>query len=164
MRPQNPFIMSHKNELKSTNQIAEIKVSYNPKLGSERTKITTSQDAQSVLISFWDKNVLEYKEEFVAIYLNRANHVLGIYKHSSGTEAACLVSVKQLLAIGLKCNASGFIVAHNHPSTNLRPSNQDIELTKKISEAAKVCELRLYDHIIIGSEESYYSFADEGLL
>ena len=157
--------MNHSNEVYKLNQIAEIQVSYKPIYKvDQRTKINTSQDANQLLRKVWNWDTVSFQEEFVAIYLNRANHVLGVYKHSSGTESACIVSVKQLLAVGLKSNASSFVIAHNHPSSNLKPSNQDIELTKKIKAAADVCELKLLDHLIIRSEDGYYSFADEGLL
>jgi len=146
-------------------KIAEIKVSYEPTYKvDQRTKITTSQDADDLLRKVWNWDAINFNEEFVAIYLNRANQVLGVYKHSSGTESACLVSIKQLLAVGLKSNASSFIIAHNHPSSNIKPSSQDVELTKKVKAASDVCELKLLDHLIIRSETGYYSFADEGLI
>ena len=153
------------NQVLTLNQIAEIQVTYKPIYKYDnRTKITTSQDANTLLREVWNLDAINFNEEFVAIYLNRANQVLGVYKHSSGTESACLVSVKQLLAVGLKSNASSFIIAHNHPSSNLKPSSQDIELTKKIKAASDICELKLLDHLIIRSEDGYYSFADEGLI
>ena len=161
----NTNFMNHSNEVYKLNQISEIQVTYKPIYKfDQRTKITTSHDADTLLRKVWNWDTINFNEEFVAIYLNRANQVLGVYKHSSGTESACLVSVKQLLAVGLKSNASSFIIAHNHPSSNLKPSNQDIELTKKIKAASDVCELKLLDHLIIRSEDGYYSFADEGLL
>lgn len=157
--------MNQQSEVYRLNQIAEIKVMYDPLLKmDQRTKITTSHDANQLLRSIWNWDTMNFNEEFVAIYLNRANHVLGVYKHSSGTESACIVSVKQLLAVGFKSNASSFIIAHNHPSSNLKPSQQDLELTKKIKAASDVCELKLLDHLIIRSEDGYYSFADEGEL
>jgi len=131
---------------------------------NEKKKIQSSKDADQLLRSIWIWDAINFNEEFVAVYLNRSNQVLGVYKHTSGTEAACIVSVKQLLAVGLKANASSFIIAHNHPSSNLKPSNQDINLTKKIKSASELVELKLLDHLIIRSEDGFYSFADEGLL
>ena len=146
-------------------KISEIQITYNPiHKYDQRSKITTSHDANEILRKVWNWDTINFHEEFVAIYLNRANQVLGVYKHSSGTESACLVSIKQLVAVGLKTNASSFIIAHNHPSSNLKPSKQDIDLTNKIKSASEFCELKLLDHLIIRFEEGYYSFADEGLI
>ena len=157
--------MNHPNEIYRLNQIAEIQVTYKPIYKyDQRMKITTSQDAIELLRKVWNKGTINFNEEFLAIYLNRANQVLGVYKHSSGTESTCLVSIKQLIAVGLKSNATSFIISHNHHSCNLKPSKQDLELTKKIKAASDVCELKLIDHLIIRSEDGYYSFADEGLL
>jgi DNA repair protein RadC len=63
----------------------------------------------------------------------------------------------------LLVGASGLILAHNHPSGNLTPSQADIELTKKIKAGGKLLEIQVLDHVILTSE-GYYSFADEGLL
>ena len=70
---------------------------------------------------------------------------------------------KIILQTALKVHASGIILSHNHPSGNLRPSEPDKQITSKIKEACKVLDLHLLDHIIL-TEESYYSFTDEGLL
>ena len=98
----------------------------------------------------------------MVLYLDKANKVLGVHKHSSGTDAATIVSVKQVLAVGLKVNASGIILAHNHPSGNLCPSSQDIQLTSQMKEAAKLFDIQVLDHLIINA--GYYSMADEGML
>jgi len=157
--------MNDNEKILTMDKIAEIQVTYKPIYKyDKRTKITTSQNADQLLRKVWNWDTINFNEEFVAIYLNRANQVLGVYKHSSGTESACLVSIKQLLAVGLKSNASSFIISHNHPSSNLMPSKQDLELTKKVKAASDICELKLLDHLIIRSEDGYYSFADEGLL
>lgn len=70
---------------------------------------------------------------------------------------------KIIFSVALKAMASGIIVAHNHPSGNLNPSQTDLDLTKKMKEGGKFLELQLLDHVIISSE-GYYSFADEGLV
>jgi DNA repair protein RadC len=74
------------------------------------------------------------------------------------------VADPRLIFIGaLKAGASGMIVSHNHPSGNLTPSQADIQLTRKLKEGGNLLEIQLLDHIIMTSE-SYYSFADEGIL
>ena len=87
--PSIQIIMNHPNEIYRLNQIAEIQVTYKPIYKyDQRMKITTSQDAIELLRKVWNKGTINFNEEFLAIYLNRANQVLGVYKHSSGTESA----------------------------------------------------------------------------
>lgn len=141
-------------------QVAEIQVSYHPKLlGGEAYKIRGSGDAYDILMDFWDLTQIEYKEDFFVIYLNRANRVIGIHHHSSGGLAGTVVDTKQILGIALKCNCAGIILAHNHPSGNITPSESDIEITKKIKKACRLLDMSLYDHLIVTAND-YYSFAD----
>ena len=144
-------------------KISEIQVSYLPTIKpSERTAIKSSLDAYNLLKSQFPEHQIYYKEVFMVLYLDKANKVLGVHKHSSGTDAATIVSIKQVLAIGLKVNASGIILAHNHPSGNLSPSSQDIQLTSQMKVAAKLFDIQVLDHLIINA--GYYSMADEGML
>ena len=106
---------------------------------------------------------MEYEEQFCAMYLNRANRVLGIARHSIGGVSGTIVDAKQILGVALKCNATAFILCHNHPSGNLRPSPSDIEITKKIEKAAQFMDIILLDHLIL-TPTDYYSFGDEGLI
>ena len=71
--------------------------------------------------------------------------------------------LKIILKHGIEILASSIIAVHNHPSGNLKPSQADIELTKKLKEAAKLIDIVLLDHLIIG-DKKYYSFADEGTI
>ncbi|RYY22608.1 MAG: DNA repair protein, partial [Sphingobacteriaceae bacterium] len=95
--------------------------------------------------------------------LNRANRVLGVYLVSSGGVAGTICDPKLVFQAALKANASTLILAHNHPSGNLNPSEADIKLTRKLVEAGKLLELPVCDHLIL-SEEGYLSMADEGLM
>jgi DNA repair protein RadC len=141
-------------------QVSEIQLSYSLRIKpSQLPKITHSRDAYQILKNSWDFNKIEFVEQF----LNRANKVLGICEVSTGGTCATVADPKIIFSVALKGNASGIIVAHNHPSGNLKPSQTDIDLTKKLKEAGKFLELQLLDHVIITSE-GYYSFADEGLI
>jgi DNA repair protein RadC len=144
------------------NTIREIKLSYS-KNGIENIKITDSNSAYKVLLDNWDKDTIELQEEFKVLLLNRANHVLGIYPLSKGGVSGTVVDVKLLLASALQANASSIVIAHNHPSGNLKPSESDNRLTKKIKEGAKLLDIKLLDHIIV-TKESYYSFTDNGVV
>lgn len=143
-------------------ELNEIQVSY--KFSSTcRNKITSSDKAFEIILNSWDKNTIELQEEFKVLLLNRANIVLGVYPLSKGGVAGTVVDVKLIFGVALKCNASGMILCHNHPSGNLKPSKQDIEITKKIKKCSELFEISLLDHLII-SNFGYYSFSEEGNL
>ncbi|MDF2437724.1 MAG: repair protein [Bacteroidota bacterium] len=144
-------------------KLCEITVNYSSKIKkSLLPKISTSDDAEKLFKEVWS-NRLEFVEEVYLLLLNRANKVLGFTKISEGGSSGTVVETKVVFQTLLKGNASSFIMAHNHPSGNLKPSDSDIRLTKNIKEAGRIMDIPLVDHIII-SDEGYYSFADEGLL
>lgn len=144
------------------NQIAEIQVSYHTP-ASERQKIISGEKAFEVLLNCWDKDTLELQEEFKILLLNRANEVLGIYQMSKGGITGTVVDVRLIFSVALKCNATGIIIAHNHPSGTLKPSDADISLTKKIKKCSEFMDIALLDHLIV-TKYNFYSFANEGLL
>lgn len=141
----------------------EITVNYKrPDTASNMKKITSSLDACVIFKSIWSDQI-EYREESYLLLVNRANKLLGYLKLSEGGITETIIDLKMVLQTALKCNAQAFIIAHSHPSGNLRPSTADISLTKKLKEAGKLLELELLDHLII-TAEGYFSFADEGLI
>ncbi|WP_306551061.1 JAB domain-containing protein [Daejeonella sp.] len=81
---------------------------------------------------------------------------------SKGGITGTIADVRLILSVALKTLASGLILAHNHPSGNLKPSEADKQITSKIRQAAKLLDIELLDHIIISSE-GYYSFTDDGI-
>lgn len=152
-------IMSEKGEDLYT--IAEIQISYKPTYKAVlRPQITSSEDAYELLLRHWDDNRLELVEEAKLVLLNRANRVIGISNLSLGGINGTIVDTRIILATALKANASSFVLAHNHPSSNTEPSDADKALTEKIKAAGKLMELPLMDHIIV-TRWGYYSFADE---
>lgn len=144
------------------NIVNEIKLSYSRKGNCERS-ILSSIDAVEVFRAHFDAEEMDYRESFFALYLNLANKVLGIKKISECGISSTLVDVRIVMQAALLCNASAIIVAHNHPSGNLKPSSCDIKMTSQIKEAAKILSLSLLDHVILTSD-SYFSFADEGMI
>jgi len=90
--------------------------------------------------------------------------VMGVYLLSTGGVEGSIVDLKLLFGTATKMLASGIILAHNHPSGNLNPSNNDIQLTEKVKKAAGILDIAFIDHIIITEEFNYYSFAEEGKL
>lgn len=141
------------------NTIKEIKVSYSSG-NTDKIKITSSSDTYNLLLSCWSQHTIELQEEFKVLLLNRNNQVLGIYPLSKGGVSGTVVDAKLVYSVALKCNASSVIIAHNHPSGNLKPSEADIRLTKKLKEAGKFLDVVLLDHLIL-TKYGYYSFADE---
>jgi DNA repair protein RadC len=138
--------------------ISEIKVSYSNK-SKELQIITDSKSSYTILLACWNKHTIELQEEFKVLLLNRRNAVLGIYSLSKGGVSGTIVDVKLVFSVALKCNASHIIIAHNHPSGNLKASAADKSLTNKIKTGAELLDIKLLDHIII-TKDDYYSFAD----
>lgn len=126
----------------------------------EKTIIGNSRDAYMVL-----KNQLSdlRTEEFWAVFLNNNNKVIHISQLTQGGISQSIVDVRILYKTALDHFSTGVIIAHNHPSGSLRPSREDINITQKIKEAGNTLSIQLLDHIII-TQDSYFSFSDEGLL
>jgi DNA repair protein RadC len=144
------------------NNICEIKVSY-ANNSKEKIKVTSSSVAYKLLLACWNKRIIQLQEEFKILLLNRSNQVLGVYPLSKGGVAGTVVDPKLVFSVALKCNASGIILAHNHPSGNLMPSDSDKVLTKKLKCAGDFLDIKILDHLVL-TQEAYFSFADEGVL
>lgn len=127
-----------------------------------RPKITSSREACDIFRTYWSDRI-SYKEEFYILLLNTANRVLGLSKISEGGLSSTVVDTKMVFQSALKANAANIILAHNHPSGNLQPSQSDLVLTKKLVEAGKLLDIKVFDHLIL-SYMGYYSFNDEGLI
>lgn len=121
-------------------------------------QILTSEIAYNVLTSKMEN---QDHEEFWVLYLKRNNALISAECVSRGGSAATYVEPKLIIRHALERGASAMIVGHNHPSGNLRPSVQDDQLTRRISEAAKLLEIPLLDHLIVTSR-GFYSYRDEG--
>ncbi len=102
-------------------------------------------------------------EVFAVVFLNRANRILHTEVVSSGGITGTVADTRIILKKALEEDATGIILCHNHPSGNLQPSRADEELTSKIHDAARLFDIRVLDHLIVGSD-GYFSFADNGLL
>lgn len=98
-------------------------------------------------------------EQFKVLLLNTANKVLGISDISTGGVSSTVADPRIVFTTALKANASKIILAHNHPSGNLRPSQSDTDLTIKMKEAGRFLDIMVLDHLII-TNEGYYSISD----
>src|SRR5690606_31424904 len=125
-----------------------------------RERITSSEDAYKII----KPHLMDLKhEEFWVILLNRANMVIRKSIVSSGGVSGTIADPKMIFKIALDNLASSVILVHNHPSGNIKPSESDIQLTKKMKAGCRVLEIPVIDHLIF-TNSHYYSFADEGKL
>lgn len=145
-------------------KVSEIELIYKTKVKStDRPSVSSSRDAYSILMKCWDPGRIEFFEQFKVLLLNQSNRVLGVYEVSSGGISGVVVDIRLLFSAALKAAAVGIIITHNHPSGRTAPSEADKSITRKIREAGKLLDITLLDHLIV-TPESYYSFADEGVL
>jgi DNA repair protein RadC len=156
--------MTAKVKVLPLNNVAEIELTYTPKVkNSERPVVLNAEGAIIVFRQNWDIGKISLVEQFKIILLNRAHKVLGILHLSSGGMTATVADVRLIFAAAIKASAVSIVLAHNHPSGSLKPSQADMELTQKIKLAGNVLDVVLLDHLIISSE-GFFSFADEGML
>ncbi len=156
-----PFVTSSTNPVL---KVCEIELIYKPIIKpSQRPQVSTSQEVHELLRENWDENKIELVEEFKVMLLNRANKVIGLVDISLGGFSGTIADPKVIFVAALKAGASSLIMAHNHPSGNLKPSKADISLTQKITAAGTLLDITVWDHIII-TAEGYMSFADECLM
>jgi DNA repair protein RadC len=150
-------------EKKAVTLMASLELGKRRQLASalERPKILSSTDSFNLLSPYLlDKTV----EEFYVIFMNAGNYLITIEPISHGGITATVVDARIIFKKALEyAGVTQLIVAHNHPSGNLIPSETDKRLTDKIKEGGKLLDIRLLDHLIIASN-SFYSFSDNGLL
>lgn len=141
--------------------VAEVELVYKTNVNpSERPKITSPEDAVAIFRKYWNPDRIEHIEEVKILLLNRSNRVLGIASISKGGISGSVIDERIVLQYAIKSNASGVIIAHNHPSGTLEPSTADVEITRKLSNGLKTIGLNLLDHLII-TVEHYRSLIDE---
>ncbi len=126
----------------------------------QKKKITCSRDAYELV---YPKLADLSHEEFWILLLSRSNKVIELKMISKGGITGTVVDVRLIFAEALAQKACAMILSHNHPSGNLKPSESDIRLTKKMCEAGKILDIPVLDHII-ATDSAYFSFADESML
>jgi len=144
--------------------ISEVSVMYKTKVKpSDRECLRSSHDSHNVLRMFYNElGMIEQKEIFSVLLIDKGNKVLGFLKVSEGSAVATVVDVQYILRASILSGASQLIICHNHPSGNMKPSQADLDITTKLKQACILLEIKLLDHIILSPEENeYYSFADE---
>jgi len=139
---------------------AEISISFKPGVKCP-TKITTDREAYDMLLSIWDPGLLGLQEQFVVVFLNNRQQVVGWRVLNIGSMETCIVDIRLMVSLALHCMASYVILAHNHPSGILDASLNDRRTTFKIKKALRLIDVQLFDHLII-STDGYLSMRVEG--
>lgn len=126
-------------------------------------KIDGSHDAAAMLRSTFESGEIEMQEYFKVMYLNKAKRIIGVHTIAMGGIDRMLVDARIIFGGALTAKATGLILCHNHPSGSAKPSPEDIALTRKLTDGAKLLDMRVLDHIII-TTDNHFSFADEGMM
>jgi len=141
--------------------IEEVKLTYRNKLkASDRPKIGCGEDAYKVFLQAWDLDQIDLLEECKAMFLDRSLRVMSLATISKGGFSGTVVDLKLIFSIALKRRANSLILAHNHPSGNLRPSRQDISLTRNLVAAGQIMQIEVQDHLII-TRDGFYSIGPD---
>jgi DNA repair protein RadC len=143
----------------SSIKLLEIKAN---KTDFERVKISNSKQLSEYIRQFYSSDINVFESSFILL-MNRANFTIGYAKISQGGITGTVVDVRIVCKYAIDSLATNVVLCHNHPSGSLSPSVQDIELTKKVKAALKIMDIDLLDHIIL-TEDSYYSFTDNGTI
>jgi len=126
----------------------------------EKSSISGSKDVFNYFMAI----VEDYKYEgFWILLLNRANKIIKHVQISEGGVSGTIADPKKIFKLSIENGASGIVLCHNHPSGNIKPSEQDLKLTKKIVEGGQLLDINVLDHLIIG-DNNFFSFADENLI
>ena len=150
-------IMGNPNEIRVVN----IRMVREPSLYSE-TPVSTPQDVMKVIA----REMATYdREVFGILNLKNNGQVINMNICSIGTLNASLVSARETMKSAVLSNAAAFIVFHQHPSGNPKPSEEDKEVTKRLAKAGEILDIKMLDHIIIaGGSAEMYSFREHGLM
>lgn len=152
------------NEVVLSESLPQCKISFSFEADPEKLPtITSAVSAHQYLLSVWDLDSINYKEEFYVLLLNNSKKCMGWSKISSGGRTATIVEPAMVFQVAMLANASSIIVAHNHPSGVLSASIADISVTKKLLDIGNLLNIILEDHIIVGQSE-YLSFLEEGMI
>ena len=149
-------------DLKSLFQVSEIEITYkNQTPYHDRLKVDTPWMAYDVLHTTWDAGKIELLEQFKILLLDHSCNCLGISEVGSGGMSDVTIDPKIVFATALQSKATRLILAHNHPSGVLKPSEADLLTTKRMVKAGQILDLSVVDHLII-TPQGYYSFSEHG--
>jgi DNA repair protein RadC len=139
--------------------LREIRVNYR-RGKREQTVISNPSDAASLIRKVLPDNS---REHFVAVYLDAAHQTIGYGVTFTGTANMCLLHPREVYQTAVLLGATGVLVAHNHPTGQTKPSQEDRDTTKALREAGRILGISLLDHVIV-TDDSHYSFSEQGEL
>ena len=142
----------------------EVEIHYKRPLFESMPYIKSSQDADRVFRSYIDLNRIDLKEFFWVMTLTNSNRVLSLSEIGSGTIKGVATNLTEIMQLALLTNSAAILVAHNHCSGTLKPSEADKNVTQKLSKIVNLFDIRLLDHLILTSDCGYFSFSDNNLL
>ncbi len=143
-------------------QIYEAKIHYSlVQTGSNESLIAPAQVIKYMQGAFDEDPTVEW---FYVIHLNRKNMPLGRSLVSRGSATNTVVHAREVFKPAILASATGIICVHNHPSGHTAPSRADIQVTRKLRDAAQIIGIDLVDHMILGAGSNYYSFGETGLI
>lgn len=142
--------------------VPQVKLLYVDEVCNERMQIKTSSNACEAFRPFFSE-CMQHHEEVWIMLLNNRNRVLGVLNVGSGTTTFCVTNLKAILQSVILSNATHVILAHNHPSGGKEISHSDKAMTTQVKDMLKCIDIKLIEHIVL-TYDSYFSFADEGLI
>ncbi len=123
-------------------------------------KITSPKDVAEIFIPLLRD---ELKEQFIVVCLSSSNRIIKFQKISEGSLNSSVVHPREVFKVAIENSSANIILIHNHPSGNPEPSNEDISITRKLSEAGKLLEIQVFDHIILAGD-SYSSLVEKRII
>lgn len=129
--------------------------------GSDGRKISSPSDVRTLVKPFFEG--LD-REKFLVIYLNTKNEPNAIHTVSIGCLNSSIVHPREVYKGAMMTNAAAVIFAHNHPSGNPKPSQNDKNITNRLVDAGEILGINVVDHLVIGSDEDYFSFKEHDLI
>jgi DNA repair protein RadC len=141
---------------------SELSVSFRQGIKNS-AKIITDWDAYCIFLFIWDIDLIQLQEQFVVVFLNNRQQVIGWRVLNIGSMETCVIDIRLLVSLALHCMASYVILAHNHPSSILQASVNDKAAIFKIRKALRLIDVQLFDHLII-STEGYLSLNVENMM
>ena len=131
----------------------------------ESSQLINSQQSQPLIRKLIESQGQPDREQFCVILLNSKNEIIGLNIVSTGDLTSAKIHPREVLKPAILSNSAAMILCHNHPSGDLSPSPEDIEITKIIVQASKIMGIQVHEHLIISmQDDSYYSFADHGII
>lgn len=149
--------------MREMRMLHEAQVSFKPGYNLEDLEqVKSSSDAEKFLRSIWEDDIM-YRERMYILLLNNANKVIGFNLVSIGGMTGTVVDTRIIFQCALLTHATSIILAHNHPSGTLFPSQLDLSLTKRLVSAGEILGIQVSDHLIL-TQSRFYSFAEHGLI